>query len=92
MIGVKITPDELDDALLAALRGAPGQVMPWAELRDLPPASAYWQRVESLTRLEVSGAVHVTKVDGLNYCALGYSTPPPRRRPASTVACPTMQS
>ncbi|MDA4108161.1 hypothetical protein [Mycolicibacterium holsaticum] len=77
-----VTPDQLDAAILDGLADAEGQAMAWAQLRELLPASTYWQRVESLTRLDVTGRVHVVKVDGRNYVALALTLPAqrPRRR------------
>lgn len=71
---------EIDDALLAALRQAPGGLMPWAELRELLPESAYWVRVASLCRVQAAGLVDVEKIDGKNFVSVAL-TPAVRRRP-----------
>jgi hypothetical protein len=66
----RATADELDAAILAILGEARDQSMWWADIRDQLPASTFWQRVESLTRLDVTGAVDVVKIDGRDYVAL----------------------
>jgi hypothetical protein len=66
----RATADELDAAILAVLRASPDQMAWWADIRDQLPESTFWQRVESLTRLEGTNAVDVVKVDGRNYVAL----------------------
>ena len=74
--------DELDSEILAILRQAPGQVMPWAELRELLPDDRFWPRVESLTRLADRGVVETWKDDqGHNYVSLAVRLPPRRPRP-----------
>ncbi|WP_349268963.1 hypothetical protein MPNTM1_04184 [Mycolicibacterium parafortuitum] len=66
----KPTADELDAALVAALRASPGECGWWSDLREQLPESTYWERVESLTRLVDSGRVQHTKIDGRNMICL----------------------
>jgi hypothetical protein len=76
------TADELDAAILASLRAAPGQFAAWRYLREQLLVSATLSaKAESLVRLEVSGQVIVWK-DGLgrNYCGLAIARPTRRSR------------
>lgn len=82
--GKTMTPDELDAAILAALRSADGELLPWAELRDRLPDQRFWPRVEALVRLVERGQVEVYKDgQGRNYCMLSIRLPARRPRPRS---------
>jgi hypothetical protein len=81
---IPATADQLDAAILELLRQAPDESAWWAELRECLPESTYWQRVESLTRLVVTGEVNSVKVSGRNYVSLALTLPVRRpRRPAA---------
>lgn len=70
MLATRVTPDELDTAILAVLTDFGGRVLAWPKLRDLLPVSTYWDRVQALVRLEQSGRVDVVKINGRNYVSL----------------------
>ena len=61
---------QLDAAILAALRESPSGSMPWATLRAQLPKARFWKPIEALVRLYEAGQVHVVKLDGRNYVGL----------------------
>ncbi len=69
MIKALITRDELDAAILDALRRA-GGLAAWSDIRDELPESSYWSKVEAAVRLHETGKVHAVKFDGSTYMSL----------------------
>lgn len=67
------TPDELDAVILAAMRAARGELVPWNVLRKQLPAAPFWRKVEALVRLHEAGKVCAFKVDGRTYVDLPLS-------------------
>lgn len=70
MLHTRVTPEELDAAIMAVLKDFGGRVLAWPKLRDLLPASTYWDQVQSLVRLQQSGQLDVMKINGRNFVAL----------------------
>ncbi|AQA05028.1 hypothetical protein BVC93_24425 [Mycobacterium sp. MS1601] len=65
-----LAADQLDAAILDALRQVDGEAAPWAALRAMLPEKRTSRTADALVRLVDSGQVHVVKVDGRNYVAL----------------------
>ncbi len=64
---------QLDAAILAEMRDAGSELVPWATLRAQLPRAPYWRKVEALVRLHEAGKVCAFKVDGRTYVDLPLS-------------------
>ena len=62
--------DEIDRAILDALRQSSAELIPWAALRRQLPGT-FWDRTAALDRLWIDGKVYVVRVRGANLVALG---------------------
>ena len=65
-----VLADRLDAAILAEMRAARGELMPWATLRARLPHAPYWDTVEALVRLQDAGKVCAFKANGRTYVDL----------------------
>ncbi|MGV0645067.1 hypothetical protein ABQE44_16890 [Mycolicibacterium sp. XJ2546] len=72
-----VTPEQLDQAILAALHSTPDGCGWWRDLRKQLPESTFWPPVMSLVRLVEAGQVHATKIGGRDFVCLAIE---PQRR------------
>lgn len=66
----RATDDELDAAILAALRESPGEFAAWSVLREKLPAASSSRTASALVRLHTAGHVHAIKLGGRTYVSL----------------------
>lgn len=64
------TDDELDAAILAAIRESPGESAAWSVLREKLPAASLSRKASALVRLHTAGQVHAVKIGGRTYVSL----------------------
>lgn len=63
----KATDEQLDAAIMAAVRDAGGELLAWAKLRERLPAASNWSKDQALVRLHQSGKLCALKADGRTY-------------------------
>lgn len=71
-----MTADELDAAILDALRVTPDGCAWWADIRSQLPAPTFWPPIKSLVRLVEGGQVHATKIGGRDFICLAFTLGP----------------
>ncbi|QLL08850.1 hypothetical protein [Mycobacterium vicinigordonae] len=64
------TDEQLDEAILVALREFPGETAPWSILREKLPAASNWRNMAALVGLHTAGQVHAIKIGGSTWIAL----------------------